>query len=127
LEDDPKVPRSAYVSTESIGDAEGGLVGGLTYIGATAALGAVVASGGTVLAAVTAAALIGGSGALIGTVLAKLVGDWHAGRIEEQLGHGGLLLWVRTRDADHEKRAMDILKKHSAHDIHTHELSEIKF
>jgi len=80
-----------------------------------------------VLAAITAATFIGGAGALIGTVLAQLVGDRHAGHIEEQLRHGGLLLWVRTRDADHEKRATDILKKHSAHDVHTHELPEVAF
>jgi hypothetical protein len=34
LEDDPKVPRTAFVSTESIGDAEGALIGGLMYVGA---------------------------------------------------------------------------------------------
>ena len=28
LEDDPRVPRTAYVSLELIGDAEGGLIGG---------------------------------------------------------------------------------------------------
>ena len=47
LEDDSSAPRAAYVSTESRGDAEGGLVGGLLYVGATAAAGAIVASGGT--------------------------------------------------------------------------------
>ncbi len=45
LEDDPKVPRAAYVSTETIGDAEGALIGGLMYVGATAAAGAIVATG----------------------------------------------------------------------------------
>jgi hypothetical protein len=34
LEDDPIVPRYCYISTESIGDAEGGLIGGLMYVGA---------------------------------------------------------------------------------------------
>ena len=47
LADDPTVPRSAYVSTEAIGGAEGGLIGGLVYVGAVVAAGAVVASGGT--------------------------------------------------------------------------------
>lgn len=35
LADDPSAPRAAYVSTEAIGDAEGGLIGGLTYVGDT--------------------------------------------------------------------------------------------
>lgn len=46
LADDPAVPRSAYVSSEAIGDAQGGLIGALVYVGSAAAAGAVVASGG---------------------------------------------------------------------------------
>ena len=42
FEDDPGVPRSAYVSPEAIGDAQGGIVGALIYAGATVAAGAVV-------------------------------------------------------------------------------------
>src|SRR5688500_5301851 len=51
LEDDARVPRSAYVSTEAIGDAEGGVIGGLVYVGAIAAAGAILASGGTLAGA----------------------------------------------------------------------------
>lgn len=123
LEDDPSVPRAAYVSTEAIGDAEGGLVSGLFYVGALAATGAIVASGGTLAAAIAGAALAGGTGGLIGSVLAKLVGDHHAQHLQEQLDRGGLLLWVRTTDEEHERRAVAILSRHSAHDVHTHSLS----
>jgi len=123
LEDDRTVPRAAYVSPESIGDAEGGLVGSLMYVGALAAAGAVVASGGTLAATITGAAVVGGAGAVIGSVLAKLVGDHHARYLQEQLDHGGLLLWVSSRDQAYEKRAVKILSKHSAHDVHTHKLA----
>lgn len=126
LEDDTTIPRAAYVSTEAIGDAKGGLIGGLMYVGAVAAAGAVVASGGAFAAAIAAAAMVGGAGALVGTVLAKLVGEHHAEYIQEQLDHGGLLLWVRTRDTDHEKRATEILSKHSAIDVHIHELRQME-
>lgn len=122
LEDDTSVPRTAYVSTESRGDAEGGLIGGLLYVGALAAAGAIVASGGTLAAAIAGAAMTGGAGGLIGSVLAKFVGEHHARYLQEQLDHGGLLLWVRTRDQEHERRAVDILSRHSAHDVHTHAL-----
>ena len=124
LEDDPSVPRAAWVSTEAIGDAEGGLIGGLVYVGALAAAGAVVASGGTLAGAIAGAAMAGGAGGLIGSVLAKLVGDHHANYLQEQLDHGGLLLWVRTRDGEHETRATGILSKHSAHDVHVHGLPD---
>jgi hypothetical protein len=122
LADDPMVPRVAYVSTEAIGDAEGGLIGGLMYVGATAAVGAVVVSGGTLAAAIVAAALAGGAGGLIGSILAKWLGDHHAHHLQEQIDHGGLLLWVRTRDAHAEKRAAEILRKHSGSAVHVHAL-----
>ena len=120
LEDDPAVPRAAYVSTESVGDAEGGVIGGLMYIGATAAAGAIVATGGTLAAAIAAAALAGGAGGVIGSILAKWIGDHHARHLQEQLDHGGLLLWARTWNAEDEKRAVEILAKHSGQDVHVH-------
>jgi hypothetical protein len=122
LEDEASVPRCCYVSTESIGDAEGALIGAPLYLAGGAAAGAVVASGGTLAVAVGAAAIAGGAGALFGSLLAKMVGEHHARYLQEQLDHGGLLLWVRTRDAEREKRASDILKKHSGKDVHVHAL-----
>jgi hypothetical protein len=122
LADHPTVPRAAYVSTEAIGDAEGGLIGGLMYVGGVAAAGAFVASGGTLAATIAAAALAAGAGGLIGSVLAKWVGDRHAHYLQEQLDRGGLLLWVRTWDAEDETRAVEILRKHSASDAHVHAL-----
>ena len=122
LADHPTVPRAVYVSTEAIGDAEGGLIGGLMYVGGVAAAGAVVASGGTLAATIAAAALAGGAGGLIGSILAKWIGDHHAHYLQEQLDHGGLLLWVRTWDAEDETRAVEILRKHSASDAHVHTL-----
>ena len=43
-----------------------------------------------------------------------------ARRLQEQLDHGGLLLWVRTWDVDEEERAIQILERHSARDVHVH-------
>ena len=103
--------RAAYVSTEAIGDAQGGLIGGLMYVGATVAAGGIVASGGTVAAVIVAAALAGGVGGLIGSILAKWVGDHHSHYLQEQMDRGGLLLWVNTRDVALEERAVEILKK----------------
>ena len=72
--------------------------------------------------AIAATALAGGAGGLIGSILAKWVGDHHAGYLQEQINHGGLLLWVRTWAAEDEKRAVEILKKHSANGAHVHTL-----
>jgi hypothetical protein len=122
LEDDAKVPRTCYVSTESIGDAEGALIGGLAHVAAGVALGPIVASGGALAVAIAGTALAGGAGGLIGAVFARLLGDHHANYLNEQLDRGGLLLWVRTWDTDDERRAAEILAKHSGRDVHVHTL-----
>lgn len=120
LADDPSVPRAAYVSIEAIGDAEGALIGGLFYVGATLAAGAVVVSGGTLAAAIAATLLAGGAGGLIGSVLAHWVGDHHGRYLQEQIERGGLLLWVHTRNFEDEERAVRILKSHCGDDVHVH-------
>lgn len=120
LEDDPNVPRVAYISTESIGDAEAALIGTPMYIAAVTAAGIVTAAGGPLATIIGAVLAAGGGGAVIGVVLATLIGEHHAHYLQEQLDHGGLLLWVRTRDEEHEMRALEILSKHSAHDVHVH-------
>jgi hypothetical protein len=122
LADDAAAPRSAYVSPEAIGDAEGGLIGGLVYVGAAVAAGVAVASGGTLAVIITAVVLAGGTGGLLGSVLATWLGDHHARYIQEQIERGGLLLWVHTRTSADEARAVDILKKHSAGQVHVHRL-----
>jgi hypothetical protein len=122
LEDDPKVPRVAYVSTEAIGEAQGGLIGGLMFVGALTAAGGVVASGGTLAAAIIGTVLAGGAGGLIGSILAKWVGDQHGEYLHEQVDRGGLLLWVRTPDTKDETRAVEILRRHSGSDVHVHSL-----
>ena len=120
LEDDNAVPRSAWVSTESIGDAEGGLIGVPLYIGAVTAAGMVIASGGTVLAALGPALLAGGAGAVLGSLLAVWLGEERAKVLEQQIEHGGLLLWVTLHDAGHETRALELLKAEGARDVHVH-------
>ena len=55
---------------------------------------------------------------------ARKIGNEHAKYLTQHLAHGGLLLWVRTRDAEREKTALEILRRHSAEDVHLHELPE---
>ena len=124
LADDPRAPRAAFVSTAAIGDAQGALIGGLFYVGATLTLGAVVASGGALSAALAAATLAGGTGGLIGALLARRVGRHHAHYLQEQMERGGLLLWVRTADPVDEALAIMILKNHAGDNVHVHALAE---
>jgi len=119
LEDDPDAPRTVYKTRASAGDSDNLIIGSLTYLPAVVAAGTVVASAGVVAAAVTGTAI---AGALIGTVLARWLDQHQAEHLQEQLDRGGLLLWVRTPDQDAERRALEILRRHSAHDVHIHQL-----
>ena len=121
LEDDPHVPRLAYVDIDSRTEGGASLIGGLAYIGAIAATGLVVASGGTLALAVGAAALAGGGGGAIGAFLARIVAGRHGRELERQLDEGGLLLWVKV-DLPREEAALEVLRRHSAGDVHVHEL-----
>jgi len=120
LADDPAVPRAAYVSTAAVGDAQGALIGGLTYIGATAAIGAVVMSGGALAATLMAAMVAGGAGTLLGSVLARVVGRHHAEYLHNQIERGGLLLWVRAWEPADERLAISILREYGGDNIHSH-------
>lgn len=50
LEDNPAVPTTAYVPTETIGDAQGAIIGSLMYVGAFIGLVPIIASGGSLAA-----------------------------------------------------------------------------
>lgn len=121
-EDDPSAPRTIFVPPETIGDAEGALIGTPLYLAATTSAALVVASGGTLLSAILATTAAGAVGAAIGTILASFVAKHHADYIQKQIDHGGLLLWVHLRSPDLENVAKEILKQHSAHDVHIHEI-----
>ena len=120
MADDPDVPRASFVSTAAIGDAEGALIGGLAYVGATVAAGAAVVAGGPLAATIAAAVVAGGAGGLIGSVLARWVGRHHANYLSEHIENGGLLLWVRARDRGDEARAIAILRKHAGDQVRAH-------
>jgi len=122
--DDPGAPRIGYVPEETIGDAEGAVIGAGVYVPAIVGSLAVVASGGTLLGAIAAAAIAGSAGGLVGAALARFIGHEHAEHLDQHLQHGGLLLWVRTRDPEQANMALDILRRHSAHDVHLHQIPE---
>lgn len=119
-EDEPNAPRTAYVSPEAYGGAEGAVLGALIYVPACIGVATIVASGGTVAAAATAAIAAGGAGGVVGSVLATLIGERHAKNIKKQLASGGLVLWVLTSSEEKEARAVEILTDHAGEDVHVH-------
>ncbi len=127
LEDDTSVPRIAYVGKDSRVEGEALAVSGLAYIGAVGAAGAIVATGGTIAVALLGAAAVGGMGGLIGAGLAKFMDAHHADYLQEQLDHGGLLLWVSVHGPGQARMACEILKRCSGRDVHLHDLPELHF
>ncbi len=120
LEDNLEIPRTVYRSKETFDVSKSALLGSLASIGAVAAAGAIFASGGA-LAVTLGSGLIGAEvGGFIGGVLGELVAEHHAKYLQEQLDHGGLLLWVRTVDGAEENTAKQILSRHSGRDVHAH-------
>jgi hypothetical protein len=117
-EDNPEAPRQSPVRTEEQVIGAGALVGSAAYIGAVAA--AIAAGAVSVPATIAAVALGGGSGALAGGILAKVMGDHYTQEIKEQVDKGGLLLWVRTPDEEREHIACDIMQAHGAKHVKVH-------
>ena len=81
-------------------------------------------SGGTLLGAIAVVAIAGGAGAALGATRAIVIKNVHAKHLEQHLRHGGLLLWVRTHDAAHEKKSLEILSHHSGEDVHLHTMKQ---
>lgn len=121
LEDSAAVPRVAYRTLAEFVDTERTVAHVLTFLPTIIAAGTVVASVGTV-AAVIAGAAVGG--AALSTVLARWVDQDHADRIQEQLEHGGLLLWVNASTTEKQETAIRVLEKHEATDVHLHDFAE---
>ncbi len=119
LEDDPGAPRVAYRTIAAVNDTDNLVIGSLTFLPTVLAAGTVVASAGIVAAAITGTAL---AGATLGTILTRWLDQHHAEHLQEQLDHGGLLLWVRTPTEEREQQALRILMEHSGRDVHLHRL-----
>ena len=124
LEDDPNAPRAAFVSEEAIGELQGAIAGGFFFLGSYIAMAAMLTPVSTLAASIAAIAIGGSPAAVIGTVLARRAGNHHKEYYSDQIAHGGILLWVRVQDKEHEELAVKILKGHSGRDVHVHAWSK---
>ncbi len=121
LGDNPETPKSANISAEELGVAQGVIIGGGLLAGIVAM---VIASGGLIVSGIATSFIIGGgAGAAVGGLLAKILGDKYAAFFQKQIDSGGLLLWVRTNDKQKEEQASEIFKKYGACDVHVHNVA----
>jgi hypothetical protein len=113
-EDDPDAPRQAVVAETDVRQVRTLGTSMAAVVAAFAAVGITIFSGGAAAAALTAAVAAGGGAGALGYALGQRAGQSDDDGIRQQIEHGGVLVWIRTRDAEHEKRAKEILSRHGA-------------
>jgi len=123
LEDNPEAPTVAYFAGDSFTELRAMLIAAPFMIAALAAGAAVAADNGTLTASFIAAGVAGVVAGLIGGLLALWLTSRQRTYYSTQLRKGGLLLWVRTPDAEHEERACRILKDAAADHVHVHDVT----
>lgn len=122
IEDDSRAPHAAFASRDSRAEGEAAAFAIPLYVGGFAGAAAIAAVGGALAVAIGVTLVGAAAGAGVGLVIANAVARHHAHRIHEQLAQGGVVLWVSLADAAAEKRALDVLTKAGARDIHVHEI-----
>ncbi len=124
LEDDPDVRRMAYFGSDSLTELRAVIIGVLFFIGAVVAAGTVVANQGSTESAILSALVAGGLAALLGVFISLQITRRHGHYLRDHLAYGGMLLWVRARDKEHETAACRILKEYAAEDVHIHDMAD---
>jgi len=117
--DDPATPRTPGVSDTDLRQARVLGTSMAATVAAFAAAGFTVLTGGAAAAPLAALAVAGGMGAA-GTLLGRRISAERQSFLDAELSRGGVLLWVRTPDAEAEKRAIEMLQRHAFH-VHGHE------
>jgi hypothetical protein len=123
LADVPSTPRRAFVGRDDVSLVRAGAFSALFYVGATVAALGVVASGGSLAAALAAAAAAGTASGGIGALATRFLSQERAKLIETMMMENGLVLWVRVRSQEAERRAEQIMREHGVEAIRTHEIT----
>ncbi len=126
LEDNPRVPMQAYFGPDSLTEAKAAIVGVPAFVGACAAAAPAIAHHAslTEIAIWTAIGLV--AGLILGAISMKRISAKTSGYLREQVEHGGILLWVRAVTPEKEAKALAIMKRCGAKDVHVHNRPVIK-
>jgi hypothetical protein len=109
-----------FIQKSELGDAQGMVISTLAYIGALGGQVAVVAGGGGIPMAVAALAGGGIGGAGLGSLLAGVIEELYADKIEKSVDNGGILLTIRPRAEDLANKAEEVLNNSKARHIKRH-------
>jgi hypothetical protein len=119
--DDPATPREPVVTDTDLRQGRVLGTGLAATIAAFAAVGITVATGGVAAATIAAAVVAAGGVGAASTYFGRKLADDQTSFLEAQLARGGVLLWVRTRDASSERNVLDVLRRFSDH-VYLHDL-----
>ena len=124
----PDLPRRDLVTRDDVTSVSAVVFGTLVSIGSLGLALPIIASGGA-LATIVAAAMTGGMGAtIIGKVIRdRIVKGFDAATLENDLLHGGLVVFVRARDPEREELAMAIMRDCGVRNVHVHEVKMKRF
>jgi hypothetical protein len=108
-------------ASEAWQDALSGLVGEIKYVGPITAAGLIAIATGPVGAAIAGLVAAGFTSVALSEMLSTLRATPHTEQFARALESGTLLLWVRTNSETQVKSAADILTRHGAEDVHSHQ------
>jgi hypothetical protein len=123
LADVPYTPRRPVVAPEESTGVFAISVTMVALVGAAAAGFGIVAGGGSWGSAFAAAVGGGVVGAIIGYVVARLLGAPLFRETEPHMVGGGFILWVRVNSPEREKDAERVLRARGGEAVHPHEIN----
>ncbi len=127
LEDNPTLQRGPVVEPESLGDAEGALIGVPIYIATLIGAGISATFGASTAMLITFAAIAGIFGGIMGLAMAWMLKRRQSRYYDAQLDHGGIPLWIHTKDGRHERQAIKALIDNHADDVHLHDMHDLPY
>lgn len=126
LEDDPAVATKPLPDNDARVIGEGVVVGGLFFVGVMVTAVPILSAGGSLATAVIWGLAGGVAGGLVGLAISRAIAARHRRHVRDQIRHGGMLLWVRTRDRQQERKACDILRREDGRDVHVHDHRQVE-
>ncbi|MEH6402820.1 MAG: hypothetical protein V7750_05560 [Sneathiella sp.] len=121
-EDSQTASRGPVIEPETVGNVQGAALGAPVYIFTLCGAGISAAIGLSLPLLLLISGIAGIVGIGVGVYAMQFVLRRQNGYYRQQLDHGGIPLWIQTRDADHEKRAIETLTENRARDVHIHNL-----
>lgn len=98
-----------------------GLVGEIKYVGPITAAGLIAVATGPMGAAIAGLVAAGLTSVALTELLTTLRATPHTEQFARALESGTVLLWVAVENDQQSKAAQDILSRHGAQDVHSHQ------